>query len=291
MLKLNSCFILIVVAAFYLTGCGEDPPVNNTPPQVDTSTFTYPFTIGSTWSYNRTFSAENIRPDSIRHYFTNYPFHSTGNITIVYDTVINGNTARCFHEKYTEVQGNDTMTWNSRYYYGSYDTALVCFAYRPGGGGSGMPYLIQSGIKFSKYGKTFNNVNEAFHFIEYGNNMPFAADSLYIEQPPGIALKYPIVTNTEWICRYIQGTVMSRKKYLSFNIEYIGGIPVSCVKTEKFFTQFNDMICYDYHSKYGQVKRDYLIKDLAVTDPLANIIGYVDIRDLYNITSYNIVNP
>jgi hypothetical protein len=293
MRKLNSYIpVFILIVSTLLISCGDDPPTGSgVPPQADTSTFTYPFTIGSTWSYNRTFSVENIRPDSIRHYFTSYPHYSTGTVTVLYDTLINGVTTRCFLEGYYEVHGSDTVTWKKRLYYGNYDTALVCFATRGRLGVMGIPYSVQPATGFSKYGKRFSSISEITSYIETGS-IPYESEQMYLENPPAVSLKYPIVTGTEWVSKYSKGVPWSYKKYLSFVIEYINGIPVSCIKTERRLPAFGETECYEYYSKFGQIKRNYLFRDMIVTTKwMPDGAGYADIRDVYNISSYNIVNP
>lgn len=287
MVKLNSCFIITLFASIFLFSCSDDPVT----PTIDTSTFVYPFTLGSSWNYNRTFSVENIRPDSIQHYFSEFPFYASGNITISHDTLLNGIPARVFVENYTEVQQNDTMVFQLRLYYGNYDTALVCYA-RRGYAGSWMPYRpANQNVKFSKYGMSFNSLSELLNAIEAKGYSQVSADSLYMEIPPSIIMKYPIVAGTEWVAKYFSGVPLSTKKYISFNIENINNMNITCIKTLRTYSQFPEAVCNDYYSKFGQVKKDFLTKDVAVTDSLSNIIGYVDYRDLYVVTSFNIITP
>lgn len=287
-----STFILtITLAASLFYSCGSNTPTNGsgvwTP--VDTSSFTYPFTTGSTWNYKSTYSAENIRPDSIRHYFAEYPFYGSGTITILYDTLINGVTTRVFLEEYKEIQEGDTNIFRSRYYYANYDTALVCYAKRYGWGGSGMPYSANNKIAFKKNGKLFSKPFEVSNY--FINGMYRSADSLYIENPPAVVLKYPVVTGTEWIAKYYQGNPWFIKKYVSFVNLFLGASTISCIKTERKISSFSDFEYYDYYSKAGQLKKDFLAKDMIVTNYLGYEIGRADTRELYEITSFNIVQP
>jgi hypothetical protein len=294
MRKLNSYVsILILTVSLFVISCGDDPPTGSgVLIPVDTSTFTYPFTNGSSWTYQRKMSAENIRPDSIRHYFSEWPFYSMVNINILYDTIINGNTAKCFLEKYSEIHSNDTIVHQSRYYYGSYDTALVCFATRGNTGGLGMPYDKLRGIKFRKNNTIFNTANEIFSMAGNNSSIPLVNDSLYVENPPAVSLKYPIVAGTEWVSKYSQGMPLFYKKYLSFNIEYMGLTPISCIKTQRIMPEYENTFFYEYYSKYGQIKRDYLFKDMSVTTVwMPDGAGYADIREMYTMLSYNIAAP
>jgi hypothetical protein len=280
---------MLSISLLIFSACNSDEIVNNNKGNfnIDTASFTYPFTIGSTWSYTRTYSAENIRPDSIRHYFSEYPIYGNGTITVLYDTVINGITTRCFLDVYTEYYP-DTNTWHSRYYYGNYDSALVCYGYRWSGGGSGFPFSVNSSFKVQKYGKTFSNIKEVFRFIE--NGMP-ASDSVHMENPPVRVLKYPVVIGTEWLFKDIHSLSRIYKKYLSFENISIGVNQISCIKIQRDWEEFNDDFLYDYISKYGQMKRDYLVKDMIVTNEFGVTLGYVDMREMVGVTSFNIVNP
>lgn len=283
-------FILpVILAALFFYSCSEDTPTGGsgvwTP--VDTSSFTYPFTNGSTWNYTRTFSAENIRPDSIRHYFTDYPVNASGNITILYDTILNGIPVKCFLENYTE---EDTLHLTSRAYYGNYDSGMVCYGYIAGGGGCSFPFSKQNRISVKKNNKSFNSLNTLFRYIQTGRDESDTV--IYIETPPLTVLKYPIRTNTQWLFKNISGISLLYKKYLDFENIWFNGRNISCIKIQRDWEAFNDDFLYDYISKFGQMKRDYLSKDLLVsTEHNPDGIGYVDLRDVYGVVSFNIVQP
>ena len=144
----------MIISTFFLY-CSKDSPTGVQTP--DTSNFKYPFTIGSTWSYTRVQSVENIRPDSIEYMFNMFPFNSTGTITISNDTLINGIQTRCFTEIYTQ----DTTNWNSRTYYANHDSGLICYGYE-NPSGVGFPFSSYSHIKFLFNDIYYNNINEIF---------------------------------------------------------------------------------------------------------------------------------
>jgi hypothetical protein len=202
MKNLTLYFYMLSITLITVSACSDDPGINNGNANLDTSAFTYPTSIGSVWNYGRVFSAFNIRPDSVRPYLSSYPFYSSGNITVVYDTLINGIMTKCFLERYTEIHGNDTMTFHARHYYANTDTALLCIAYRSGFGGSGIPFSSNHGIKFGKKGRVFPTLREVLNYMENGNPFQAAGDSLIIHNIPSTVLKYPIVTNTEWISHF-----------------------------------------------------------------------------------------
>lgn len=285
--------ILLIISLFIFSACNSDEIVNSGTVSipVDTSTFVYPFTIGSTWSYTRTYSAENIRPDSIRHYFNYLPVHGSGTITISHDTLINGISTRSFRDTYTEYTHTDTFTNNNINYFANYDSGLVVYAYRNDGGGAGFPYRPNSPLRFQMNGKIFNSMQDALSYVENGTVFP-GDDTLMIENPPAMVMKYPVVKNTEWFFKDITGLSRITKKYLSFEIILINGNPITCVKTRRIWSDFpNDLVLYDYISKYGQVRRDYTVKNMIITNEFGVTLGYADMRDVYQVTSFNIVAP
>ncbi len=76
------CFILLPA---FLFSCSDNPvsTSRNSVPALDTSSFTYPFKDGSTWNYNRKYTAQNFRPDSVRRYFSDFPLNASGTTTIL----------------------------------------------------------------------------------------------------------------------------------------------------------------------------------------------------------------
>jgi len=278
--------VLTIISSFFVS-CTKDNPTGVQ--YLDTANFKYPFNIGSTWSYTRVQSVENIRPDSIINQFNMYPFNSTGTITITHDTTINGIQVRCFIDNYT----HDTTTWQNRTYFANYDSGLVCYGYKASGGGASFPFSPSPNIKFLYNGNVYNRIEEIF--ISYGiNSNPrfVSSDSLYLENPPVNCLKYPILIGMEWFFKRIDYDLYLHKKYLGYENISVNNNIITCVKTErKWFGINSEMYFYDYHSKYGQMKRDYYIKNIIATNEFGDTLGFFDARDIVNVSSYNIVDP
>lgn len=270
---------LVFILSFFITvsfmSCGEDSPTGtvNPPEQVDSTQFYYPKKPDSRWNYSRTQIAENIRPDSIRHYFNNYPLNSSGYIKILYDTLIAGETLKVFLEEYID----SSTTLISRRYYKMDTISMMSFAYR-GVSGTAMPFRPLAGgvsINFERNGI------DMLQFIFGGRG---ADDSLIFEEDRPAVLKYPIVTGKEWIFRALGSTVFT-KKYAGFENVHIDTAVYACMKVQRTLSNQSDYILYDYVSKYGQVKRDYLFKNSQVTNMFGQTIGYVDYRDVVTVTS------
>ena len=271
-----SPFVILIVLylSINFVSCGEDSTtgVTNPPEPVDSSQFYYPKKPDSRWNYTRTQSVENIRPDSINRYFTSFPLTATGNIRILYDTLIAGETLKVFLEEYSD----SSVTYTSRRYYKMDTTSMVSFAYR-GVGGTTMPFRPVFG------GVSINFERNGIDMWQSIYGIRGADDSLIFEEDRPIVLKYPVVTGTEWIFRALGSTVFT-KKYTGFENVHIDTAVYACMKVQRTLSNQSNYVLYDYVSKYGQVKRDYLFKNNQVTNMFGQTIGYVDYRDVVVVT-------
>ncbi|MCC6866458.1 MAG: hypothetical protein IT280_09910 [Ignavibacteria bacterium] len=268
-------FLLLVVILIIYSSCGNDNttgPNPNPPENVDTSSFQYPFTIGSKWFYTVTLSAENIRPDSIRHYFSSYPLTGSGYSEILYDTIVPiGGPVRVIYDRV--IYGTDTIA--SRYYYTNTEYSMVCYGYR----GPTTP-----AFPFKKFNNKETPVPGLF---SVGQQFTASPDSFYAFSTIVINLKYPVVKNTEWQM-FDFGNYTISKKYLSWENYHLDTSVIPCIKTQRINTISSDYIFYDYYSKYGQMKRDNLYKNKRKTNDLGLTIGFYDYRELINVTSFQI---
>lgn len=288
----EALILTAVCCTLLLTACKSDNPTTSTPKEnVDTSTFMYPFETGNWWNYSSQVIVSNIRPDSISHYFTSYPKTGIGTVTVLDDTVINFYTARRFHETYTE----DTSSYAALFYFYNFDTALVCYGYRNNIYLSFTPYSVHYGISFMFNGKSYTelkNILADYSELRTVRNIPafnqISLDSLIIEDPPVECLKYPVLKGTEWLFKNIPNSYIIYKKYLDFENVTINGQRISCVRTQRIWAGLDDLILYDFYSKYGQMKRDYTLKDVQVKNAQGFPIGYVDYNYSYVVTSYSI---
>ncbi|HMQ99900.1 MAG TPA: hypothetical protein PKE39_12815 [Ignavibacteria bacterium] len=271
-------FIIILFAAVFLYSCGSDDTVTNTPPPepVDTSDFQYPFTIGSYWNYTLTVSAENIRPDSILHYFSSYPLTGYGYTEILYDTVVQiGGPVRVIYDRL--ILGNDTTA--SRYYYSQNEYSMVCYGYRASTTAS-FPFRKLHNLPFGDL-SGMNTLGIGYFSV---------SDTFLVITPPVIVLKYPVVKNTQWIM-FDQGSSNISKKYISWENYHLDTAVIPCMQTQRIWSADGDKILYDYYSKYGQMKRNYLFKNQQYRNNLFITLGYYDEREEYKVTSFNIAAP
>jgi hypothetical protein len=269
-------FIIISAAVVLLSSCGSDDTVTNTPPPepVDTSDFQYPFTIGSNWNYTLTVSAENVRPDSIQYYFNSYPLTGYGYTEILYDTVVQiGGPVRVIYDRL--IFGNDTAA--SRYYYTQNEYSMVCYGYR-GNTSASFPFRKRDDRSFP------------CGLLSTGIENMTASDTFMVISPPVIVLKYPVVKNTQWIM-FDQGSSNISKKYISWENYHLDTATIPCIKTQRIWSADSDKILYDYYSKYGQMKKNYLLKNKPYPNIQGYTIGFYDRREEYKVTSFNIAAP
>ena len=280
-------FLLYLLFSIIFISCNSDSPTtsNNTP--VDSSAFTYPFTNGSSWNYTHNITVSNIRPDSIRHYFTQYPVNGAGTVSIKYDTTINSVITKCFLESYTE----NGSTKNNRVYFMNNDSALIEYAYRLNAGTEFLPVKKnESRINFTLGGKTFRSLGEQSIFFNFGVGDDTQADTLILNIPPRISLKYPVKTGTEWIVAFVFNNDTLSKKYMGFVNVAVGNNLISCTKVQRYFSYLNEATSIDYVSKYGVVKKEFTMLNESVGNEFG-LIGYIDWSETYRLSSYNIIGP
>lgn len=237
-------FFILALSSAFLTSCSEDNNNNViTPVPVDSSDFRYPFTDGCIWNYNITTTASDIQPDSILHYFTAYPIIS-GNVIILYDTVINSVLTKCFLDEFS----TNGISYSNRYYYINNDTSLILYAQRQGLGHGLLPLKkIRNHISNADH-DNLNNINN--------NELKINGDILYS------TLKYPMTTGKQWTNEYSIGNIF--KKYLGFeNINGPNGI-ISCMKEQNIYSYFPGTF-YDYYSKHGLMKTYSFLNDITHT--------------------------
>jgi len=263
------CFGLLIFSSALLISCSEDNNNNViTPVPVDSSDFRFPFTDGCTWNYLISTTASDIQPDSILHYFNNYPL-VVGTASILYDTVINSVVTKCFLDEFT----NGELSYSNRYYYVNSDTAMILYAQRQGLG-TGLFPLKKTRNEFTLNTDNLNYLNST--------ELDVPEDSLRI------TLKYPMVTGTEWSYMILSGYSVT-KKYLGFENVTIPSGTVSCMKESINYSNVANGTYYNYFSKYGLLMSSTFYNDIMLTT-ISNPdgIGTFDINQETVITSYNI---
>jgi hypothetical protein len=255
---------------FFFISCSDTSTSNSGTGIIlsDTGDFKYPLKPGSSWSFQRTIEADDIRPDSILHYFSNYPLITNGSASVLYDTVINGINTTCLLETYISRQ----YTSVSRQYVINTDSAYILYASRNNS------YFITylKPVFKTKYGLNADNTHPE--------------EEIRIFDPPYEILKYPVVTGKEWIAYKYTGLIREvQKKYLGWKSLQIQTNQVQCMETRCIISISPETPFYNYYSKFGLLKRYVFLDDILVTNEIhPEGMGYADITDTYLVTSFNI---
>ncbi|MEO8665805.1 MAG: hypothetical protein ABI462_09935 [Ignavibacteria bacterium] len=261
---------LILLLSFAVLSCSNDDNVI-TPLPVDSSDFRYPFKDGSTWNYTITTSASDIHPDSILHYFSNYPLVTNGTATILYDTMINSVVTKCFLDEFN----NGTISYSNRYYYINNDTSLILYASRQQGPPTGMLPLRKI--------KLFPDVQNDNLPVVYDNKLEVQEDSLYS------TLKYPMRTGTEWSYYFPSLNYSYTRKYLGFETIIISSGTFSCMKELTTISLLPNTSYFNYYSGTGLMKTRWFTDDNVHTTVFSpDGDGTYDITTEMKVTSYNI---
>ena len=270
---------------FLLVSCNEDIVHNN---NSSDNSFTYPYNTNSLWYYTTRNFITNIRPDSISRYFETDTSIGYGAATFTKDTIINNDTLKILTNSHSGGgHGHSTSE-----IFKQTDSGLIRIAFYSDGVNFGPTTPQTNSLSYLINNKNFNSLNEIFFYYKNDFKIDNSNDSLLIfDVPPVTAVKYPIVTNTEWILRR-DGSTTFKKKYLDFETVNVQSGSHYCVKIQKVWYMNNssipeaNLIFYDYFAKEGMIKRDFLIKDIEITNTSGNTIGYVDAKEEAELNIY-----
>lgn len=279
-MKFIKILTLLLITSVLFFSCSDDSvnPENN--PQ---DNFTYPFSINSFWYYGTRNFVTNIRPDSLSSIFSTDTISGYGGATFLKDTIINSDTLRLFRNSHSD-EGHAHTTLEL---YKQTDSGLIRCAFYSDGTNFG-PFRNEQNYTFSINGKEFNSTRDLINFysndlkINYDNT---AGDSvLFFDNPPVTMVKYPVVKGTEWNF-YSVLSIRLTKKYVGYETVVSNDKSYYCVKIQKQWYNNNSLvpdshlIFFDYFSKDGMVKRDFTVKDVAVSNSSGQLIGYIDVKE------------
>ncbi|MFQ3597644.1 MAG: hypothetical protein SNJ55_06455 [Chloroherpetonaceae bacterium] len=272
MKRLKFTLILCAVAIF---GC------NNS----DTPIFSeYPLSVGNRWEYERVFRSENFRPINDTSTYGGFTYASPITVEILKKTRLrDGQEVLEFRSTQGFVIGYSYIN----------QTGEGLFTYAHGASPSDIPR--NAPIRFSLKGITLASVEELLSMMK-GEVQAIANrgdDTLFYENPPVKSFHFPYQKNFKW--------AMRESSPFRIEKEYVGNESVStplgiqnCVKT-KWYWDINgdgiydlDIEGYDYLNQNGLIKREFFIKDVLVQNSTTDSIGFIDIRDTYQINSFSI---
>lgn len=271
--------ILLIFSSAVLISCSDDNISNNTNAPQDTSgvnNFRYPFELNTFWYYSSRNFISNLRPDSLSVYFSRDTILGLGGAKFTKDTVINSDTLKLLRNSHSS-EGHSHTTLE---YYKQTDSGLIRIAVYSDGLNFG-PYRPAGNLNYSFRGQNFSSLNELYYKLKY--DFPAGDTTLYFDDPPIKVLKYPLTKNSEWgIINY--GTTRITKKYIDFENVSVPAGNFYCMKIQRnvYYNSASpdpNYFYYDYFSKYGMIKRDFLLKDVLVSNNSGDPIGYIDVRE------------
>ncbi len=278
-MKTEFKFIFLLFFSVLIISCSDNPQENQTPgpPVSNDSTFKYPYQLNREWYYATRNFVTNIRPDSINVYFPGDTTLGFGAASYIKDTIINTDTLKLLRNTHTDPHhGHTTLEL-----YKQTDTGLIRIAFFSDGANFG-PYRPVNNFKFTLHGKSFNSPEELLKNSEYGFEMR-DTNQLIFDDPPIKVLKYPVSQNNEWdFLNY--GTTRITKKYTNYETVTVPAGTFYCIKIKRNIYYNSaapdpDYIYYDYFSKDGMIKRDFLLKDIMVSNNFGQTIGYIDVKE------------
>jgi hypothetical protein len=268
------CFALLIFLS-----CNSNPTVPGDPVQQFTR---FPLTTGSTWHYDRELFSFNPRPSNLNVTDT---FRATGKGYITGDTILNGITVKVMKNELFE----SGVTFTGLNYYLETDTALLRVAYSgaPAGFGPDSYSSYNEDKYFYKYNnKTYNSIKEIAY--ELGSDVsPDNSGFITIEDPPAVLFTYPVTINKQWLYKNVDNEFNIYRKYAGYETILTPGLASSCIKVQRIFPEsFGNIHLYDYYSEKGPVKRDYLFKDIVVTNEFGQELGFIDAKEIEILTGY-----
>ncbi|MBN1481388.1 hypothetical protein EH223_03350 [candidate division KSB1 bacterium] len=245
--------------------------------------YRFPLATGNTWTYDRhiilTFDvASGIRPPDSTF--------SSVTVQVVAPEVIFDSLQTIKVREKLEMQEGALTTYH---YYQNNADALYLIA------SLGLPTTLPKRALNSPAGPSPTLIALTHPLHTFANPVSAAApDSLYLEQPAKIVLKYPLAEGTEW--KYSE-----KNKPRRVNKRVLGEIAVQTAAGTFTAVQVqwimdfdgdgafdNNILFIDYIANEGLIKRSFLIQGLPVVDDDGTYIGRYNYHDLSTLTSYKL---
>ncbi len=278
--------ILVTLSLSIYSSCSEDnPTVSN--PEVPNRNFAYPYSLNSFWYYSTFNYVTNFRPDSLRNIFSEDTISGNGIARFVSDTAINSDTFRILRNTHSS-EGHEHTTIEL---YKQSDTGLIRYGFYSSGTNFGpfrqSPVFLESPDRARKF-------KSVFYLLRWHENPAMQGETTYVfDDPPVNVLKYPITDGLEW--KYQDyGPTKINKSYDGFeNVTTQAGSFYSArVKRKWYFnnssTADTNFFQIDYFSESGMVRRDFIIKNVLVTNSTGVPLGYIDVVENAELNIVNI---
>ncbi|MEO8664809.1 MAG: hypothetical protein ABI462_04875 [Ignavibacteria bacterium] len=286
MYRIKFRILFLVLSSLVFISCSDNAVNNNDPPS-GASDFKYPYKTGAFWYYTTKNFVTNIRPDSIQVYFSTDTIIGNGAAEFSRDSIINNDTLKLLKNSHsTEGHSHTTLE-----YYKQTDTGLVRIAFYSNGANFGPYRPAPNQLHYSINGRSFHSIQELLNSYNRDNDQRDSTPLIF-DDPPLRTIKYPIAQNSEWLL-VTYGTTRITKKYLDFETVVVPAGSFNCIKIQRNWyynspTPEPNSLSYDYFSKEGMVKRDFLIKNVLISNSLGQQIGSIDVKEEDFLNLYNL---
>mgnify|MGYP001195863447 CR=1 FL=1 len=267
--------IIITLSLSFFNSCTEENPnVNN--PEIPNENFAYPYSLNSFWYYSTFNYVTNFRPDSLRNIFLEDTISGNGIARFVTDTSINSDTFRILRNTHSS-EGHEHTSIEL---FKQSDTGLIRYGYYSSGTNFG-PFRLSP--FFLSIGENARKFSSGFELLKWHENPSMLGDTTFVfDDPPVNVLKYPITDGLEW--KYQDyGPTKINKCYDGFQnvTTQAGSFYCARVKRKWYFNNSSsadtNFFQIDYFSESGMVKRDFIIKNVLVTNNTGVPLGYIDV--------------
>ncbi len=251
--------------------------------------FEFPMELGNRWEYERVLIFSTASSDSL-----------IIDTTIVSQIDIDMEVISILEKipplyELREILTDDGFEYTDYSYYENIEDGLYFKAYR--GAGFATPKTA-SNTEILINGKRFASLRAFIDAITRGTSLKRSfGDSLIVEDPPLLSIKYPLEVGAQWTYRTAGKPWRIDKKVVSYEPLRVPAGTFMCYKIQ-WLIDLNDdgnwddnIVFYDYICPKGLAKRDIFFGDIAIThkgstDP----IGYYVSREVYELTDYHLRN-
>jgi hypothetical protein len=256
-------FVLLIVI---LGGCGDKAG------NLVIGDFAYPLHVGRVWTYVGTDYTASFQPESLAATYATSD--EIAAVVEVREQTVVGDTIPVYALKETEtINGGETHdSWD---YFNNRPGGLYSFAYsHPGRSGSMEPRKLTPGERqYRLRDRIFTGISELFGFIESPRQeQALGSDTITLETPPFLCVKYPLSAGSEWLTTSPPTIWPIGKKVLGrVDIQVPAGTFACAHILWRYDVDTNgvwdtDIEMHDYISQIGLVKRESIVRGIAVTD-------------------------
>ncbi len=248
--------------------------------------FTYPVAQGYQWQYQR--EIEQINADSA----------DASPQRILIDTVFSAFTDQvvlrdsmdAFLLTIHSASNPDVMSYN---YYQQKSDGLFLVAYRDANALIVLPKTAgQTHILFK--GRSYANIGQLVNVLLNPSSMMKTSDSLYFEDAPVQAYKYPLKVGAQWTYRQYGHPFRIEKRIVDTETIATPAGSFHCFKIQFLYDMDQDqqwdedLGITDLVAKEGIIKRSVVIKGVKQFDEEGNLIDQYDFHETYTLIEYEL---